>query len=144
VASRDPAGWSLILSIQRATHLTLEALSKRLAHLGLTPGEINALANLADGEGRTVSELSRQVGTPLTTMTSMLDRLTRRDLISRRTPESNRRTVVITLTTSGLPIAREARRAIDELELELVSDLSDRQLTQLRHALELLGTERSG
>jgi DNA-binding MarR family transcriptional regulator len=124
--------------------VTLDALSERLAHLGLTPGEINALANLADGEGRTVSELSRQVGTPLTTMTSMLDRLTRRGLITRHTPESNRRTVVITLTTAGRPIAREARRAISDLEVELVSDLSARQLTQLRHALELLGAEPSG
>jgi MarR family transcriptional regulator, organic hydroperoxide resistance regulator len=143
VASRDPEGWSLILSIQRATHVTLEALSKRLGHLGLTPGEINALANLADGEGRTVSELSRQVGTPLTTMTSMLDRLTRRGLITRHTPESNRRTVVITLTTSGRATAREAQRAIGELEGEFVSDLSAGQLTQLRGALERLGTERS-
>ena len=133
---------SAILLLQRATHVTLDALSKRLAHLRLTPGEINVLANLVDGEEPTVSELSRQVGTPLTTMTSMLDRLVRRDLITRHTPESNRRTVVISLTPAGYRIATEARDAISQLEVELTADLTTSQLAGLRQTLGLLGRPR--
>jgi DNA-binding MarR family transcriptional regulator len=126
--------------MQRATHVTLDALSKRLAHLGLTPGEINAMANLADGIERTVSELSRDVGTPLTTMTSMLDRLVRKNLITRTVPETNRRTVVIKLTASGRAVAKQAHDAVRALEAELVAGLSPRQLTQLRRALEHLAS----
>lgn len=131
-----------MLLLQRATHVTLDALSKRLAHLRLTPGEINVLANLVEREELRVSELSRQVGTPGTTMTSMLDRLERRDLIGRRTPETNRRTVMISLTAQGRDVATEARRAVDELEAELTADLSTRQLTGLRRILTLLGEKR--
>jgi MarR family transcriptional regulator, organic hydroperoxide resistance regulator len=141
VARRDQRSESAILLLQRATHVTLDALSKRLAHLRLTSGEINVLANLVDGEEPTVSELSHQVGTPLTTMTSMLDRLVRRDLITRHTPESNRRTVVISLTPTGHRIATEARDAIAELEVELTADLTTRQLAALRQTLELLGRQ---
>ena len=143
MTSSELQGWSVILAIQRATHASLDALSKRLAHLGLTPGEINVLANLVDGAQRTVSELSRLVGTPVTTMTSTLDRLTRRALITRHTPESNRRTVVVTLTKSGRVIAKEARAAITELETELVAGLSTGQLAQLCDALGQLATEHS-
>jgi MarR family transcriptional regulator, organic hydroperoxide resistance regulator len=141
VARRDQRSESAILLLQRATHVTLDALSKRLTHLRLTSGEINVLANLVDGEEPTVSELSHQVGTPLTTMTSMLDRLVRRDLITRHTPESNRRTVVISLTPTGHRIATEARDAIAELEVELTADLTTRQLAALRQTLELLGRQ---
>lgn len=132
----------MVLLLQRATHVTLEALSKRLAGLRLTPGEINVLSNLAEREELQVSELSRQVGTPLTTMTSMLNRLERRDLITRRTPEANRRTVMIGLTAEGRGIAAEARRAVDELEAELTADLSAGQVAGLRRTLELLGQIR--
>jgi DNA-binding MarR family transcriptional regulator len=142
VAREDQRSESAILLLQRATHVTLDVLSQRLAHLRLTPGEINVLANLVDGEEPTVSELSRQVGTPLTTMTSMLDRLVRRDLITRHTPESNRRTVVISLTPAGYRIATEAHAAISQLEAELTADLTTSQLAGLRQTLGLLGRPR--
>ncbi|HEY2259703.1 MAG TPA: MarR family transcriptional regulator [Solirubrobacteraceae bacterium] len=136
---KDQRPESIVLLMQRAAHVTLAALASRLGHLGLTPGEINVLANLADGEQRTVSELSRQVGTPLTTMTSLLDRLKRRELITRRTPESNRRTVVIGLTRSGRRVASEALAAVAAVEGELAADMSAGQLRQLRRALEAAG-----
>lgn len=127
-----------MLLLQRATHVTLAALSKRLSQLRLTPGEINVLANLVQREEIKVSDLSRVVGTPLTTMTSMLDRLERRNLIARRTPPSNRRTVMISLTAGGRNIATDARCAIDNLESELTASLSTRQLADLRRTLALL------
>lgn len=97
------------------------------------------LANLVEREEMKVSDLSRQVGTPLTTMTSMLDRLERRDLVSRRTPAANRRTVLISLTPDGRDIAAEAGRAISKLDDELTARLSAPQLADLRRTLAMLG-----
>jgi hypothetical protein len=56
--------WSALLALQRATHATLQVLATELVDLDLTPSEINTLANLADGQGRTVSELGAAVGSP--------------------------------------------------------------------------------
>ncbi len=74
---------SVLLALQRATHVTLHALSRELASLGLTAAEINALANLADGRARTVSELGAATGSRPTTVTSVLDRLEQRGHITR-------------------------------------------------------------
>ena len=54
---------SALLALQRATHATLQLIAGELVDLDLTASEINALANLADGTGRTVSQLGAAVGT---------------------------------------------------------------------------------
>jgi MarR family transcriptional regulator, organic hydroperoxide resistance regulator len=136
------APWSAIVSLQRATHHTLELLSERLAHLGLTAAEINVLANLADGRDRTVSELGREVGSRPTTMTSILDRLTQRGLVSRTTPEGNRRIVVIALTDQGRRAARTVRAAVTDIESRLLAGLKKSEFETLRHTLGLLSGER--
>ena len=59
--------WSALLALQRATHATFQVLAAELADLDLTASEINARANLADGRGRTVSELGAAAGTRPTT-----------------------------------------------------------------------------
>src|SRR5438045_518737 len=50
------------MALRRAAHATLQVLAAELVDLDLTPSEINALANLANGRGRTVSELGAAVG----------------------------------------------------------------------------------
>src|SRR6202042_1951453 len=79
-------GRSALLALQRATHATLHLIAAELVALDLTAAEINALANLADGQGRTVSQLGASVGTRPTTLTSVLDRLPRRGPRTRGTP----------------------------------------------------------
>ena len=54
---------SALLALQRATHATLHLIATELVDLDLTASEINALANLADGRARTVSELGAATGT---------------------------------------------------------------------------------
>lgn len=130
---------SLLLALQRATHVTLDALSSRLAHLALTAGELNALANLSSGE-YTVTELSRAIGSPLTTTTSLLDRLAKRGLITRRTPESNRRSVLVALTTEGEHVAAEVRGAISAVEAGL--GLPPARVRELRNALAEIAEAR--
>ncbi|SFX10919.1 MarR family protein [Streptomyces atratus] len=93
--------WSALLALQRVTHATLQVLAAELVDLDLTASEINALANLADGRGRTVSELGAAVGTRPTTLTSVLDRLERRGHITRGASPGDRRAVLIELTSSG-------------------------------------------
>lgn len=51
-----PPQQSALLALQRATHATLQILTAELVDLDLTASEINAMAILADGHGRTISE----------------------------------------------------------------------------------------
>ncbi len=129
---------SAILALQRATHVTLHALAADLADLDLTASEINALANLADGRARTVSELGADVGSRPTTVTSVLDRLERRGLIQRGARPGDRRVVVVELTPSGQTVAGRVRRAVEDLERRALAGLPPATVDGLRTALRAL------
>ncbi|MFD8321079.1 MarR family winged helix-turn-helix transcriptional regulator [Kitasatospora purpeofusca] len=133
-----PSEWSALLALQRATHATLQVLAAELVDLDLTPSEINALANLADGRGRTVSELGAAVGTRPTTLTSVLDRLERRGHITRGTRPGDRRAVLVELTASGRVAAGTIRLAVTELEQRALHDLPAEAIAGLRTALQAL------
>jgi DNA-binding MarR family transcriptional regulator len=132
------ADWSALLALQRATHATLQVLAAELVDLDLTASEINALANLADGRGRTVSELGAAVGARPTTLTSVLDRLERRGHITRGTRPGDRRVVLIELTPSGRLTATTIRQAVANLERRALGDLPADAITTLRSALQAL------
>ncbi|MFE0653381.1 MarR family winged helix-turn-helix transcriptional regulator [Streptomyces sp. NPDC059534] len=133
-----PSEWSALLALQRATHATLQVLAAELVDLDLTASEINALANLADGRGRTVSELGAAVGTRPTTLTSVLDRLERRGHITRGSRAGDRRAVLIELTASGRLAATTIRQTITDLEHRALGHLTADVVASLRTALEAL------
>jgi DNA-binding MarR family transcriptional regulator len=106
----------VILALQRATHATLRALTAQLADLGLTASEINVLANLADGQVLAVGELARATGSKPSTLTSLLDRLVSRGYVAREVDLEDRRSVLVSLTEAGRPVARAARSAMVAVE----------------------------
>jgi MarR family transcriptional regulator, organic hydroperoxide resistance regulator len=129
---------SPLLALQRATHATLRSLATELADLGLTASEMNALANLADGDAWTISELGVAVGTRPTTLTSVLDRLEKRGHITRGPRPGDRRAVLVTLTDSGAETADVVRDAIADLERRALAGLSPEALAGLRAGLDAL------
>lgn len=129
---------SVILELQRATHLTLHALALQLDKLDLSPSEINALANLADGRSRTVSALGAAVGTRPATLTGILDRLERRGLVTRGAKPRDRRAVLIELTPAGRRSARIIVTAIDDLERRALDALPEDAIQGARAVLRAL------
>jgi MarR family transcriptional regulator, organic hydroperoxide resistance regulator len=128
----------ILLALQRATHATLHALAAQVADLGLTPAEINALANLADRRPRTVSQLGQLIGGPPTTLTSVLDRLEGRGHVARNPHPTDRRALVVELTPSGRRAAASIRRAITRLEKHLLGGLDATSVDGLRAGLDAL------
>ena len=116
---------SVLLALQRATHATWHTLAAELAGLELTASEINALASLADGRARTVSELGAATGTRPTTLTSVLDRLERRGHLTRGARPGDRRAVLIELTPAGRQAAGRIRQALAGLERRALAGLPD-------------------
>ena len=124
ISAKDPG--SAILALHRATHATLHALTARLADLDLPAADINVLANLADGTGRTVGALATATATRPSTLTSLLDRLTRRGYIVRETDPADRRSFVVRLTPAGQAAAARAAEAIAELERQSLATVTPR------------------
>ena len=129
--------WSALLALQRAAHATVHVLAAELA-ADLTASEINALANLADGHSRTVSELAAATGNRPTTLTSVLDRLERRGHITRGGRPGDRRAVLVQLTPSGRQAAATIRQAITGLERRALGALPAEAVAGLHAALHAL------
>ncbi|WP_370116321.1 MarR family winged helix-turn-helix transcriptional regulator [Streptacidiphilus sp. MAP12-33] len=133
-----PAHPSPLLALQRATHATLHLLTTELAALDMTASEINALANLADGHPRTISQLGSAVGTRPTTLTSVLDRLERRGLVTRRAREGDRRAVEIALTPQGRVAAGTVRETFDAVERRALDGLPPQAVAGFHQVLQAL------
>lgn len=138
-----PSHQSALLALQRATHATLHLIAAELVDLDLTTSEINALANLADGRGRTVSQLGADVGARPTTLTSVLDRLERRGHITRGTHVGDRRAVLIELTDSGREAAALIIQTLTDLERHALKDLPTEAIAGFHAVLDALTKEGS-
>lgn len=129
---------SHLLALQRATHVILQALTHELADLGLGASEINVLAILSDGRGRTVAEIGAESGTRPTTMTGVLDRLQTRGYLVRRPDEHDRRAMRIDLTPSGAETARTVWAAVSRVEHEAFAACSPEQLLAYGYVARLI------
>ena len=105
----------LVHPVHRATHrigLYLDDLRKR----GLTQGEAHILGLLAHSGPANVAELHRGLAHKRSTLTSILDRLARRGLITRAVGETDRRTFVVRPTAKGRKLAQRIQRHLSVLE----------------------------
>ena len=118
---------SVILALHRATHATLHALTSALADLDLPAADIDVLAILADGAGRTVGALATATATRPSTLTSLLDRLIRRGYIARELDPADRRSFLISLTPDGQAAAQRAAEAIADLERRALAAMAPAQ-----------------
>ena len=140
ISAKNPG--SVILALHRATHATLHALTARLADLDLPAADINVLANLADGTGQTVGALATATATRPSTLTSLLDRLTRRGYIVRDSDLADRRSFVVRLTPAGQAAAVRAAAAIAELEQQALAAVTPQQRAGFHAVIDAL-TEAS-
>jgi DNA-binding MarR family transcriptional regulator len=136
ITTKEPG--SAVLALHRATHATLHTLTTRLADLGLPAADINVLANLADGSGQTVGALATATATKPSTLTSLLDRLTRRGCLVRQGDPADRRSFVVVLTPDGLAAAKRAAEAIAGLERHALATVTPAQLAGFYAVIDAL------
>ena len=105
----------LVPPIHRATH-RIGLFLAELRDEGLSQGEAHILALLATSAPATIAELHRGLAHKRSTLTSILDRLAERGLVTREVGAADRRTFVITPTAKGLQIAKRVHRHLSDLE----------------------------
>jgi DNA-binding MarR family transcriptional regulator len=101
--------------IHRATHRIGLYLAD-LRNDNLSQGEAHILALLATAAPATIAELHRGLAHKRSTLTSILDRLAARGLITRQVGVKDRRTFVIAPTARGKTVAGRVRRHLRDLE----------------------------
>jgi DNA-binding MarR family transcriptional regulator len=105
----------LVPPIHRATHRIGLYLADLREH-GLSQGEAHILAQLATAAPATIAELHAGLAHKRSTLTSILDRLADRGLITRKVGVNDRRTFVIDTTAKGRKVAAQVHQHLTTLE----------------------------
>ena len=108
----------IVPAIHRATH-AIALLVDRAADLGVTQAEAHVLSHLAENGASTIAEIHQAFGHKRSTLTSVLDRLDARGLVTREVHADDRRSFVITLTRQGRSMATKASAQLDAIEAEV-------------------------
>jgi DNA-binding MarR family transcriptional regulator len=130
----------LVHPVHRATHrigLYLDDLRER----GLTQGEAHILALLAHSRRANVADLHRGLAHKRSTLTSILDRLAARGLITRAVGETDRRTFVVRLTAKGRRLAQRVQRHLSALERAVVRRVSAANIKGFNKVVAVLEQE---
>ncbi|MCC2686549.1 MAG: transcriptional regulator [Paenibacillaceae bacterium] len=78
----------------------------------------------------TMSELASELGAPLSTMTSLAQRLVRKGLIARRQSDKDQRIILVELSEKGLQLVSQVRSTIEGAFARVQASLSDEELKQ--------------
>jgi DNA-binding MarR family transcriptional regulator len=105
----------IIPALHRAVH-RIAVLVEQWEDLGVTQAEAHILAHLAVESDSTIGAIHRAFGHRRSTLTSILDRLATRGLITRDVDEGDRRSFIVRLTRPGKTLAAKVLSRLEGLE----------------------------
>lgn len=105
----------LIARLHRSSH-AIALLIANQSDLGLSQAEAHILATLYPQGSSTISDLYATFGHRRSTLTSVLDRLESRRLVSRSVDKNDRRVVEVSLTSAGKRLALRSHKLLSTAE----------------------------
>ena len=112
---------------------------QRLAPHGVTPAQYGLLELLWERDEQSGAALSERLQLDSATMTGLLDRLERAELVVRRPDGADRRVNRVALTVQGRALRVPLDRAMDEVNANVVKQLGPEDAGRLRTMLAALG-----
>ena len=112
------------------------AIDRELASLDITAAQYIVFNSIAQGRGRTISDLCRVLGYDSGAMTRLLDRIEKKGLIRRVANPDDRRSFLVELTEESAALVPKARRKVQAVFAMLLQGFSDREAAALKASLE--------
>jgi DNA-binding MarR family transcriptional regulator len=111
--------------LRRAWYSLNQAFRHRIAHLGLTPDQYSILRWLQEGDARGLTQqtITDLMASDPNTITSILQRMEKAGLITRRAHESDKRARRVCVEPAGRAAFSEAYQIATELQREILSTL---------------------
>lgn len=127
-----------------AQHTVFQYLSQRLAPYDITPSQYGILNCLWINDGTC---LPRQIAELLcletSTVSGILDRMQKKDLIDRVINPENRREILVMITPKGEALKAPVLKIIDEVNEEVLKDFSPKETEFIRKSLRQIA-EKGG
>ena len=124
----------LIPEVHRATH----RIGIYLDSLGITQGEGHILSHLAASGDSTIAELHRALAHRRSTLTSILDRLSERQFITRQSDPKDRRSFIVRLSKKGKTVAAQVHRELARIEESALNGVTGNQFQCIVEVLQTL------
>jgi len=119
---------------------------KGLLKINLTAAQIKLLTCFSDREELNMSELSRNLGVSMPTMTAMVDRLVNSKMVKRERDTIDRRVVRAGLTDSGREMLRKLvrirKKEMEKILMNLTEEEMKGFLTSMEMVAQLLSKAR--
>lgn len=134
--------------ISRCTLAVTAGLKQDFASAGLDgvrPAYLGVLMTLWRDDGLSAVELARQAGLEPSTMTGLLDRMERDQLVVRRADPQDRRAQRIHLTETGRAVRKPTLTAVDRTLTRVLAGVSETDLSRMKDLLRriLANTDRA-
>lgn len=115
---------------------TRKNYAQKLRELGLHIGQELALFHLWEQEGLTQSQLRNKIGTEASTMSNMLRKLERDEIVYRTPDDRDHRITNVYLTDKGKQLKEPITQMWKEHEHEMFKGIETTQLEALRNSLK--------
>ncbi|GAB3370171.1 MarR family transcriptional regulator [Spongiibacter taiwanensis] len=128
----------VLVSLRRVTR-AIDLHSKYLMKTaGLTAPQMLILQTLRDQGDAIISDIAGQVSLSQATVTSIIDRLEKRGLVTRARSSQDKRKVFACLTDEGFELIRNAPTPLQDYFKRQFGDLHDWEQTQILSSLQRL------
>ncbi len=112
-----------------------------LSNYSITPPQFDALLLLNESGNMTIGELSNKMYLACSTITDLMDRMEKNNLVKRVKDEKDRRLVRIQLLENGQRVIEAALAKRQEYLSEVLKNFSDQEIVQLEKLLAKLQQE---
>lgn len=127
---------STAYNILRASRLLKYLMDKALKNKGVTAAQFSVLNQIAYMDREiTSAEVAERVGADRPTLSGIIHRLEKAELVHRIENPKDRRAAFLGLTESGKAIIEEIRETADALTEEIFSVLSENELKVLENSI---------
>ena len=126
----------IFFQLTRASLTGTGFVSARVEHLGITSSQAMVLNFLGEEDCIPQHALGEKVQITSATMTGILDRLEKMDLVERRPHPDDRRAILACLTKKGRRYAREINSIMVKANEEFLSGLSAEESENFRNLLK--------
>ncbi len=121
--------------VARLERAVRTAINERVKPYGLTTLQYTTLSILGHGGELSNAQLARRAYMTPQSMSEVLDALERKSLVERTPHPNHRRVFPAALTTKGSKVLEACNAAVDDLESEMLGELTPHQLKSLRNGL---------
>ena len=116
-----------------AQHKVFQEMSSRLEKFDVTPVQYGVMYCLW------IEEIAAELKLENSTISGVLERMEKKELIERQVSKEDRRFIEVVLTEKGKALQNPILATVEEVNKDVLSEMSQEEQSELKKALRILG-----